>query len=97
VTADARSDRLDLLLELVALAARRQALVNIDQLRRLAHQEPRWRLLTPRLSRDLAGAVRDGTLLSEARQRLSRTGELREIRLYRLNPRRERGRGMDGG
>lgn len=92
-----RSERLDLLLELVALAARRQALVNIDQLRRLAHEEPRWRSLTLRLSRGLAGAVRDGALLSEARQRLSRTGELREIRLYRLNPRRGRGWETDEG
>ena len=90
MTAGDCSDSRDLLLELVALAARRQALVSIDQLRRLVHQEPRWGPLTPRLSRALAGAVRDGALLSEARQRLSRGGKLREIRLYRVNPRRER-------
>jgi hypothetical protein len=85
-------DRLDLqplLLELVALAARRQALVDIGQLRRLTHQNLRWQPLKPRLSRMLSAAVRDGALLTETRQRLSRTGDLREIRLYRVNPRQD--------
>ena len=91
MTAGDRADCPGLLLELVALAERRQPLVNITQLRRLAHQEPRWQSLTPRLSRALAGAVHDGSLLSETRQRLSRGGALREVRLYRVNPRRQRG------
>lgn len=83
-------DSLDAFIELVQAAEDLYPYVSLERLRRLARRQPGWRALSPFLARRVREAVVSGLLFTDSRLRLTRSGTLEPIRIYRLNRRHAR-------
>jgi hypothetical protein len=81
-------DTLGAFVALVRAAEDSYPYVSLERLRRLARREPRWKHLSANLARLVEQTMASGLLLCDNRHRLSRTGAVQPIRIYRLNRRR---------
>jgi hypothetical protein len=61
--------------------------VTVERLGRLARNHPGWKGLTGKTARLVREAVANGILLSDTRHRLTRSGAIEPIVIYRLNRR----------
>jgi hypothetical protein len=75
------------LIHLVDAAEQVYPYVSLERIRNLARDEKIWQSGTAGLGMAVRKAVRGGILFSEMRTRLTRTGEYRPLRVYRLNRR----------
>src|SRR5919197_5453526 len=61
--------------------------VTVERLGRVARTQPGWKELTGKTRRLVREAAANGILLSDTRHRLTRSGAIEPIEIYRLNRR----------
>jgi hypothetical protein len=72
-------------IRLVEVAENSYPYVTAERLRSLARSSDRWLPLAPEIGALLREALDARILLSDRRTRISRSGALRPVRIYRLN------------